>query len=63
MDWVGVCIGVLLGLVINYHVLSKDCNACKVNTKRLPHVELLDCKAAHALDCCINDNQYIKAME
>ena len=59
----GVCIDVLTGLVINHHVLFKFCHACEVNTKRIPHVELLVWKAAHAHDCCINHNQCSKAME
>ena len=60
---VGVCIDVLTGLVIDYHVLSKYCHTCEVNTKRLPPAELLAWKAAHAPDCCINHNKSSKAME
>ena len=48
---VGVGIDVLTGLVIDYDVLTKYCHACNVNTKRIPHVELLVWKAAHARDC------------
>ncbi|KAL8573387.1 hypothetical protein ACOMHN_032402 [Nucella lapillus] len=60
---VGICIDVLTGLVIDYHVLSKYCHACAVNTKRLPPAELAVWKANHAPDCCINHHQSSKAME
>ena len=60
---VGVCIDMLTGLVIDCHVLSKYCYVCEVNTKRLPPAELLARKAAHAPDCCINQNKSSKAME
>ena len=63
LSGVGVCIIVLTGLVIDYHVLSKYCHACEVNTKRIPHVDFLVWKAAYARDCCINHNQSSKAMK
>ena len=60
---VGMCIDLLTGLVIDYHVVSRYCHVCEVNAKRLPHVELLVWKAVHAPDCCISHNQFSKAME
>ena len=62
LSGVGVCIDVVIGLVIDHHVLSKYCHACEVNTNRIPTVELLVWKTAHARDCCINHNQSSKAV-
>lgn len=59
---VGVCIEVMTGLIIDFHVLSKYCHACELH-KGLPEDELQQWKVTHTEDCCINHQLSSKAME
>lgn len=60
---VGVCIDVLTGLVVDFHVLSKYCHACKLKEATLPADQLAQWKEQHQANCCINHTKSSKAME
>ena len=61
---IGVCIDVLTGLVIDYHVRSKHCHTCNMLEARdLPPAELAQRREEHAPDCDINHATSSKAME
>ncbi|XP_070202967.1 uncharacterized protein [Littorina saxatilis] len=61
---VGVAIDVLTGLVVDFHVLSKYCHACRIQeAKNLPAQEMEAWRATHAPKCCRNHHASSKAME
>ncbi|XP_070174254.1 uncharacterized protein [Littorina saxatilis] len=61
---VGVVIDVLTGLVVDFHVMSKYCHACKLQeAQNLPAEEMEAWRAAHAPKCCRNHHASSKAME
>ncbi|XP_070175236.1 uncharacterized protein [Littorina saxatilis] len=61
---VGVVIDVLTGLVVDFHVMSKYCHACKLQeAQNFPAEEMEAWRAAHAPKCCRNHHASSKAME
>ena len=60
---VGVCIDVLTGLVVDFHVRSKYCHQCKLNEKKMSTAEFQAWKDQRDHDCCINHTTSSKSME
>jgi hypothetical protein len=60
---VGVCIDVLTGLVVDFHVRSKYCHKCKLSENKLSAEEFQEWKEANDHDCCINHTTSSKSME
>jgi hypothetical protein len=59
---VGVVIGVMTGLVLDYHLLSKYCHACEQNKARLTPDEFVAWQRGHD-DCCKNHHESSTKME
>ena len=61
---VGVAIDILTGLVVDYHIMSKYCHACKeAESKNLTVAELGAWKQRHKDSCCVNHTASSKSME